>query len=89
MNISGVLVHARPQRAAAVRERLLALPGTEVHAVADDGRIVVTVEDESEGIVADTLLQIQGLDDVLSAAMVYHYFDSNEEGEGSHETDKA
>ncbi|MEW6690749.1 MAG: chaperone NapD, partial [Pseudomonadota bacterium] len=44
-NISGVVLRARPENVAAVRESLAALPGVEVHAASEDGRIVVTLED--------------------------------------------
>ncbi len=81
MNISGIVVHAKPQNTEAVRENLLALDGLEVHAIADDGRMVVTIERESDQAMADTVVHCQNLPGVLSAAMVYHHFDDIEEGD--------
>lgn len=78
-SVCGVLVHARPGSADAVRERLLAEPGVEVHAQTDEGRLVVTVESGDPGVTADTLHRINNLDGVLSAAMVYQYSDSDEQ----------
>lgn len=75
MNITGVLVHAHPDRQAAVRDRLAALPGVEVHASAPGGRLVVTVEDVAEARAADTLLAVHRLPGVVSAALVYHHFE--------------
>ena len=53
MNIAGVVIHARPEKLEGVEAQLLGLPGVEVHATADDGRMVVTVEDEAPRL-ADT-----------------------------------
>ncbi|HXK29251.1 MAG TPA: chaperone NapD, partial [Candidatus Binatia bacterium] len=44
MNISSLLIHAQPQRAEHVRAQLEQLPGVEVHAVTEEGRLIVTVE---------------------------------------------
>jgi nitrate reductase NapD len=73
MNISGVLVHAKPGTADAVRRSLDATPGVEVHTVTPDSRLVVTVEDEDDRMVADRVLELHRIDGVLSAAMVYQH----------------
>lgn len=70
MNISGVLVHARPERVDAVARALADLASVEVHATAPNGRLVVTIE-EPDGVVGKTILQIERLPDVLAAALVY------------------
>jgi len=74
MNISGVLVHARPEKVAAVRLRLTEIAGVEVHAATDDGKLIVTVEEESDRILADTVLSLRDVPGVLSASMVYHEY---------------
>lgn len=73
MHITGVLVHTRPSDVAAIERRLQDLPGVEIHAVTELGRLVVTVEEHSERLMSDMVLKIHGLPGVLSAAMVYHY----------------
>jgi nitrate reductase NapD len=84
MNISGVLVHAKPEQAAQVEQQLTKIPGVEVHAVTENGRLVVTVEQDNDKMIADTVLTIHNCDGVLSAAMVYQYGDDdNDEQEGS------
>ncbi len=75
MNICGVLVHARPELVDTVKGRLLDLPGVEVHAVTDDGRLIVTVEEDEQSLTADTVVEFQNLEGVFSAAMVYQYCD--------------
>ena len=47
MNISGVLVHTRPEQTNVVKNELDNLFGVEVHAATEDGRLVVTIENES------------------------------------------
>lgn len=75
MNISGVVVKAYPQQIDSIQIALTAMTGVEVHGNNVDGRIVITVEQESANDVSDTLVQIQDVPGVLSAAMVYHQFE--------------
>ena len=75
MNISGVIVRARPERLHEVSARLQALEGVEIQVTADDGRMVVTIEEPTDRDLADTLLRMQDLPGVLAASMVYHQFE--------------
>ena len=79
INISGLLVHALPDKAEAVRARLLQLPGIEVHAVSPEGRLVVTLENASDREMADTFERVQTLPDVLSASLIYHHSEDTQE----------
>ncbi|MGW8227983.1 MAG: chaperone NapD [Gammaproteobacteria bacterium] len=80
MNIAGVVIHARPEKLAGVEAQLLELPGVEIHATADDGRMVVTVEDE-ESRLGDTVMAFHNVDGVLSASLIYHHFEDSEEAQ--------
>ena len=75
MNISGVLVHAYPQQVSTVAESLIKMSGVEVHGNNDDGRIVVTVEQDDANQMSDVLTHMQTLPGVLSASMIYHQFE--------------
>jgi nitrate reductase NapD len=75
MNISSVVIRTRPESLAAVRERLAALPGVELHTEAPDGRLVVTVEDTNVATAAETYLGLHNIDGVLGASLVYQYSD--------------
>lgn len=75
MNICGVLVHAVPGRVEGVAAALEGLPGVELHARADAGRLIVTVEDTEGASAVDGLAKIHGLPGVVSAALVYHHFE--------------
>ena len=73
MNICGILVNSRPENVAAVTERLVAIAGIEVHAASDDGQMVITLEELEEDSTADKLFSIQDIEGVISASMIYHH----------------
>lgn len=73
--ISGVLVHARPEAVAEVARRLGELPGVEVHSDLGQGRLIVVAESTGGRQTADTFTAIRDIDGVLSASLTYHYTD--------------
>ncbi len=76
IDICGVLVHAKPGSAKQVKDRLLALPGVEVHSVTADHRLIVTVDQadcEEEKMMTKTINSFHDVKGVLSAALVYQY----------------
>lgn len=73
INISGLLVHAQPERAQDVCKLLRQIPGVEIHAVSPEGRLVLTLENASDRDMADTFARVQALPDVLSASLIYHH----------------
>lgn len=75
MNISSIIIHTRPQDSSRLLGKLADMPGVDVHAALDDGRIVITVEDTPENVPAETLMQVQNMQGVLNAALVYNYCD--------------
>lgn len=75
MNLAGVLVHANPERAAVVQQALTQMPGVEVHAVSDVGKLVVTVEQEDDRQTAEAMMKFYEVEGVLSASMIYHHFE--------------
>ena len=54
------------------------LPGAEVHATSADGKLVVTLEAPSAREIAARIDEIQQLDAVLSASLVYQHNESLE-----------
>lgn len=73
LHLAGVLVHARPEAACAVRRFIASLPGACIHNTAADPRLVVTLEAQSAGAVMDQLTLVQGAPGVLSALLVYQH----------------
>jgi nitrate reductase NapD len=88
MNISSIIVHAKPTELMSVRGNIEQIPGVEIHAVTDDGKLVVTIETETDGETASTFDRINVMDGVLSAAMVFHQFESDPENEVSVEANR-
>ncbi len=78
MNICGVLVHAKPENIEVVSERLLSLEGVEIHGANEDGRMVVTLEQDNDDRMADALMGFQKLEGVISASMIYHHSEDDE-----------
>ena len=81
MNISSIIVHAQPTEIPSVRGSLEQIPGVEVHATTDDGKFVVTIETETDGETASTFDRINTMPGVMSAAMVFHQYESDPEKE--------
>lgn len=77
VNLCGVLVHTQPEYIDQVRMGLESESGVEVHAVTEDGRIILTVEKETRRETGDTLTNFQNIKHVLSTSLVYQYFDDN------------
>lgn len=77
MNITSAVVYSAPNTRNAVRARLRALAGIQIHAESDDGRFIVTVEDVPGVNAADTVVRLHQLEGVQFAAMVYQYSDDN------------
>lgn len=75
INICGVLIHTLPEQAETVKRLLEEKQGVEVHAVSDNGRLVVTVEKDTREETGETLNYFQNMDHVISASLVYQYFD--------------
>lgn len=70
VNISGVLIHARPHMVESVRTAINELGDIEIHAITGEGRFVVTME-IAENHAGEKLVALQNIPGVLSAAMVY------------------
>lgn len=81
MNISSAIIHARPGSAEAVQGRLAGLDGVDVHAVSEEGRMIVTIETGDDRGTVDAFTFISQMDDVLSASMVYHQTESDPDKE--------
>ncbi|MDR7036009.1 nitrate reductase NapD [Methylobacterium sp. BE186] len=75
-HVSGLVVHVRPERAAGARAALECMPGVEIHAEAA-GKLIVTLETDSDAEIVTSLNAISLLDGVMSAALVFHHFEAD------------
>lgn len=81
MNISSLLVNARPEVRRQVEANLLTLGGVEVHAATDEGQLIVTIEADSDRAAADIFTTISQQPGVLSASLVYQQFEPDPDEE--------
>ena len=81
INISSVILGVAPENVVDVSRQLAALAGVEIHAAADDGRMIVTIESVSEGTTVDTFEAIRQMPGVISASLVYHQYESDPDEE--------
>lgn len=72
MNISGVVVYTVPAQSQLVVTHLNEIEGVEVHAE-ENGKLIVTVEKENIGAMADQVMQFQDMPGIMSVAMVYQH----------------
>lgn len=81
MNISSAIVYARPDHEPALRARLSALDGVEIHAASEDGKIIITLESDSDRSAVDLYEAIGREEGVLNVAMVYQQTESHPDQE--------
>jgi len=80
-HISSLVVHSRPDRVQSIIASLDLIDGTEVHGGAETGKLIVTLETETESQVVERINAIQLLDGVLAATLVFHHFEPVQERE--------
>ena len=80
-HISSLVVHSRPDRVQAILETLRTTEGAEVHGGADTGKLIVTLETDTESQVVEHINAIQLLEGVLAATLVFHHFEPVQERE--------
>jgi|GEM_PF-666112 len=77
LHISSLVVQARPDRLAAVRDAIISRGG-EIPAEDPDGKLVVVLETDSETKITDFLNEIAVMSGVISASLVFHHHDEHE-----------
>ena len=77
--IAGIVVHTRPENLQYVRAGLERLSGAEVHAADPRGKLVVTLEAASDGLIADLLNVIPELPGVIACTLAHHHSEGGEE----------
>ena len=81
MDISSVIVSAKTEDGASVKALLEAIDGVEVHTVAEDGLMIVTIGAGSEKDTLKIYELINQMPGVLSVSMVYHQVELNPDEE--------
>ena len=80
-NVCGVVLRIASGRVKWAYSRISELPGVELFASTDDGRVVAVIEDVPGLSASDNIACLSDIDGVLSVSLVYHYFgfDQSEE----------
>ncbi|OGB34115.1 MAG: hypothetical protein A3F78_16705 [Burkholderiales bacterium RIFCSPLOWO2_12_FULL_61_40] len=81
MNISSAIVYAKSTQEQILRAHLSQMEGVEIHASTDDGKLIVTIESDSDRTAVDTYEAIERIDSVLSVAMIFQQTESNPDQE--------
>lgn len=81
LNISSAIVYAKPGTDQLLREQLPQVPGVEVHAASEDGKIVVTIEADNDRGAIDVYEAIGRMDHVLNVAMIFQQTESHPDQE--------
>jgi periplasmic nitrate reductase NapD len=80
-HISSLVVHSQPDRVQSIIKSIGLIEGAEVHGGADTGKLIVTLETETESQVVERINVIQLLEGVLAATLVFHHFEPVQERE--------
>lgn len=72
-HISSLVVVAWPEKVEDVVGRITSMDGAEVAMTGDGGRIIVTLETPDDLTITERLNEIQTLDHVVSASLVFHH----------------
>lgn len=81
INISSVILGVLPADTAVVSTSLRELEGVEVHAVGEDGRMIVTIESGDQDNTSNIFEAIRQTPGVISASLVYHQYESDPDEE--------
>lgn len=81
INIAGVLFVAQSSNTEEVAKELGKFPGAEVHEIADNGSMVVTIEEndlnrgeKGKGLI-NTITDMSNLPGVVSSSLIFHHND--------------
>jgi len=73
VELAGLIVRSLPRNLNHVQSALSTVSGLETHHADPTGRIIITLELESQSALADSINQLQNLDNILSVSLVYQH----------------
>jgi len=71
-HVTSLVVHAAPNALQQVEADIAALKGCDIHAISPEGKLVITLEGDSQKAILDNVEAINALSGVLSASLIYH-----------------
>lgn len=79
-HIASLIVQAWPDRLAHLQPLLNRIPGVETHGSDAAGKLVVTVEAESDAHLVELIGAIEAAEGVITASLVYHQLEEADHG---------
>lgn len=77
--VCSLVVQAKPQKLSQVKAAILAIPTAEIHAEkAEEGKLVVTLENERQLALADQIDLVKEIDGVIVVSLISNYIDEAE-----------
>jgi nitrate reductase NapD len=76
LHVAGLVVHAYPEAAERIAHAIGRREGARIHARSPDGKLVVTLEAEGSEAIAASVADIQRIEGVLAASLVYQHSES-------------
>lgn len=73
-HVASFVAHAQKGFVEQVNEEISLAPGAEIHAVSDEGKIVFTIESNSQKSIGYLIDQLKQQIGILSLSPVYHQF---------------
>lgn len=71
-HVTSLVVHAAPNALQQVEADISTLNGCDIHAITPEGKLVITLEGDSQKAILDNVEAINSLSGVLSASLIYH-----------------
>jgi len=73
-HVASFVAHAEPKLKDSIAEQIALIDGAEIHAVSEEGKVVFTVEADSQRTISKNTDNIKYFDGVLSLSPIYHQF---------------
>ena len=73
-HVASFVLQAIPEQANELKNVIQAIKGAEIHAVSEQGKIVFTLEDNSQKAIGKAIDKLKYHQGILSLAPVYHQF---------------
>ena len=74
-HIASVLVQAWPDKISTIESDLTKLAGVESHGSSETGKLILTLEAESDAGLVETMDRIQMAEGVVTVSLVYHHME--------------
>lgn len=78
IHIVGLIVHARHARINSIAQTINTMDGAEIHAMSEQGKLVVTIEANGSGEIVHAIETMQTLPGVYSVSLVYQHHEDAE-----------